>query len=46
LLSVAAAFVTLAVAGSAGAQNQEPIYGSQLMTKQGKRRPAAAVILA
>ena len=34
LLSMAAACVTLAVAGSAGAQNKEPIYGSQLMTQQ------------
>jgi hypothetical protein len=34
LLSMAAACVTLAVAGSAGAQNKEPIYGSQLMTQR------------
>ena len=34
LLSMAAAFVTLAIAWPAGAQSQQPIYGSQLMTQQ------------
>jgi hypothetical protein len=33
-LSMAAAVVTLAVACPAGAQSQQPIYGSQLMTQQ------------
>ena len=34
LLSMSAAFVALAIAWPAGAQSQQPIYGSQLMTQQ------------